>query len=80
MINNRLNRQQIITAAVLLLLVIAVQVATERTGDWMFIGLNLIEIGSETSVSLGSVLEVSCGDVKQLIIKVIELLLAALNQ
>ncbi len=49
MINNRLNKQQIITAAVLLLLVIAVQVATERTGDWMFIGLNLIEIGIRLS-------------------------------
>ncbi|MCL1137765.1 hypothetical protein [Shewanella pneumatophori] len=79
MVNNRLNKQQVITAAVLLLLVIAVQVSTERAGDWMFIGLNLIEIGSEASVSLGSVLQVSCIDVEQVIMKAIELLLAAIN-
>ncbi|GIU48445.1 hypothetical protein TUM4438_29850 [Shewanella sairae] len=79
MINNRLNKQQVITAAILMLLVAAVQVSTERAGDWMFIGLNLIEIGSEAPLNLGRVSEVSCFDVQQLIVKAIEWLLATIN-
>ena len=80
MIKNRLNKQQLITAAVLMLLVVAVQVSTDRAGDWMFIGLNLIEIGSEVPLISGKVSDVSNFDVQQLIIKVVECLLAAINQ
>ncbi|MGS0827153.1 hypothetical protein ACVBIO_15180 [Shewanella sp. 0m-8] len=74
-----MNKQQLITAAVLMLLVIAVQVSTDRAGDWMFIGLNLIEIGAGAQSNLTEMSDVSvagCGVVQQLLTAVFDTLQA----
>ncbi len=77
-----MNKQQIITAAVLMLLVLAVQVSTDRAGDWLFIGLNLIELGNGAESSFSTVSEV-IGDeqmIGQLATHALECIINSLTQ
>ncbi|GIU13918.1 hypothetical protein [Shewanella sp. MBTL60-007] len=79
----KMNKHQVITAAVLMLLVLAVQVSTDRAGDWMFIGLNLIEFGSGAESNLGTVSDVSLGDeqmIGQLIMRTLDCIISLLTQ
>ncbi|GIU05502.1 MULTISPECIES: hypothetical protein [unclassified Shewanella] len=80
---NQMNKQQVITAAVLILLVVAVQVSTDRAGDWMFIGFNLIEFGSGNGGSLSTVSDVALSDgqkIGQLIGRALECLISSIIQ
>ncbi|MGS0673740.1 hypothetical protein [Shewanella sp. 125m-1] len=83
----QMNLQQAITAAVLMLLVVAVQVSTDRAGDWMFIGLNLIEMGCDNPLNLSDVsdvtVDVTVGDtefVQQIVTRVLESIITGLTQ
>ncbi|WP_299808315.1 hypothetical protein [uncultured Shewanella sp.] len=79
----QMNKQQLVTVAVLMLLVVAVQVSTDRAGDWMFIGLNLIEFGTGTESHLSTVSDVSLSDdqlIGQLIGRALECIISSLTQ
>ncbi|MCG9731199.1 hypothetical protein L1D44_15490 [Shewanella sp. Isolate13] len=79
----QMNKHQAITAAVLMLLVLAVQVSTDRAGDWMFIGLNLIEFSSGAESHLSTVSDVALSDgqiIGQLISRTLECLISSLTQ
>lgn len=78
-----MNKHQVITAAVLMLLVVAVQVSTDRAGDWMFIGLNLIELGSGAETNFSTVSDVSLSDgqiIGQLVTGALECIINSLIQ
>ncbi|ABZ77982.1 hypothetical protein Shal_3436 [Shewanella halifaxensis HAW-EB4] len=83
----QVNKQQIATVAVLMLLVVAVQVSTDRAGDWIFIGLNLIEMGSGTQSNLTDfsdvAADVTLGDtelVLQIVTRTLECFITWLTQ
>ncbi|WOT05875.1 hypothetical protein [Shewanella youngdeokensis] len=62
MFNNK--KPQLVAVLALLMLIVAVQVSTDRACDWLFIGLGLIELAHDTTMSLPSISNValSVGD------------------
>ena len=56
---NKFKSPQLVTALALFMLVIAVQVSTDSAGEWMFIGLDLIELTNDASLNLPSISDVA---------------------
>ncbi|MEZ9820224.1 hypothetical protein AB4238_06330 [Shewanella sp. 10N.286.45.A1] len=50
---------QLVTALALFMLVIAVQVSTDSAGEWIFIGLDLIELTNDATSNLPSISDVA---------------------
>lgn len=79
----QMNKQQVITAAVLILLVVAVQVSTNRAGDWMFLGLNLIEFGAGAQPGVSTISDVTLsgsGLIGELIGGALECIVSSIRQ
>lgn len=65
------------TTLALFMLVVAVQVSSGSASEWVFIGLDLIELGYETSQSLPSILDVALhisDDISQVVLAIINCL------
>ncbi len=56
---NKFKSPQLVTALALFMLVVAVQVSTDSAGEWMFIGLDLIELTNDASLNLPSISDVA---------------------
>ncbi|GIU04975.1 hypothetical protein TUM4261_06170 [Shewanella sp. c952] len=56
---NKFKSPQLVTALALFMLVVAVQVSTDSAGEWMFIGLDLIELTNDATLNLPSISDVA---------------------
>jgi hypothetical protein len=68
---------QLVTALALFILIMAVQVSTDSAGEWIFIGLDLIELTNGTSLNLPSISDVSLmtgDDISQIMLSMLNCL------
>lgn len=77
----KINSPKLVTALALLMLMVAVQVSTDSAGKWVFIGLDLIELTNDTSISLPSISDVALitsDDISQTIMTMVNCLVEQL--
>ncbi|MCL1051529.1 hypothetical protein L2755_18115 [Shewanella abyssi] len=68
---------QLVTALALFMLMVAVQVSTDSAGEWLFIGLNLIELTNDASINLPSIADVALilsDDISQIMLSILNCL------
>lgn len=78
---NKFKSPQLVTALALFMLVAAVQVSTDSAGEWMFIGLDLIELTNDATSNLPAISDVAIDtsdNIQQLIKTVINSLVEQL--
>ncbi|QQX79358.1 hypothetical protein JK628_17730 [Shewanella sp. KX20019] len=68
---------QLVTALALFMLIVAVQVSTDSAGEWIFIGLDLIELTNDSSFNLPSIADVALitsDDISQILLSILHCL------